>query len=124
MCVYANQLETTRLLLKRGANIRVATRDKAYTPLCMASLIGNLAMVKLLLEYGASAASESNIDSWTPLHEAALYGHYKVAQVLLEHGADPLARNTERQGRKSPLTLAAEFEQIKLVKLMCNYIDD
>src|SRR5437763_15093847 len=52
--VYRDDLETGDLLIRAGANVKVANRV-GTTPLAMASLYGDSAMIEKLLKAGADA---------------------------------------------------------------------
>ncbi|KAG4254577.1 hypothetical protein FPRO03_06917 [Fusarium proliferatum] len=91
--VFKHRVESTRLLLQRGA--QVDSEDNLYgTALCYAAGEGHLDVVKLLLEYGA----DTELTSWheeAPLTLAARRGHVDVVRLLLAYGANIEARNRE-----------------------------
>ena len=53
------------------------------SPLMLAALQGNLALVRRLLALNADV----NKPGWAPLHYAATHGHLDVMRLLLEHHA-------------------------------------
>src|SRR4029079_5524185 len=71
------------------------------TPLMIAALYGDAALVKTLLDAGADPAIANDVGA-TALHWAA--GDLEKVRLLLEHGADADARSD--QGR-TPLLAAA-----------------
>ena len=83
-------LEKTRLLVDRGADVNTRSEDHR-TPLLIASgLTGAAPVVKLLLDHGANVnvkAPGLGGDT-TPLAEAAASGDEPVFRLLIEHGAD------------------------------------
>ncbi|EAL85341.1 ankyrin repeat domain-containing protein [Aspergillus fumigatus Af293] len=92
-----------RLLIERGANVRV--KDKlGLTALYQASSSGHEAVVKLLLEHGADVNARSASKGWTALFEAASNGHKAVVQLLLDCGADV---NMKDENGRTPLYQAA-----------------
>src|SRR4029434_3218712 len=52
--VRADDLETTRMLLRAGADVNAATRE-GITPLALAAVNGSLEATEILLEAGANA---------------------------------------------------------------------
>lgn len=86
----AGDVETVRLLLKSGADVK--ERDAYHqTAILVASRSGRLQVVKLLIEYGADVNSHDGI-GFVPLHVASRNGHLDVVQSLLDHGADVNAK--------------------------------
>ncbi len=92
--------------------IKVEVRNKAdESPLMMAALVGNAALVRRLIAMDADV----NKPGWAPLHYAATNGHVDVIQILLDHYAyiDASAPNGA-----TPLMMAAEYGNIASVKLL------
>src|SRR5437868_9427076 len=54
---YNDDLETVKLLLAAGANVKATTREGAITPLFMACVNGDAPMIEALLKAGADANS-------------------------------------------------------------------
>lgn len=54
---FNDDLETTKILIAAGANVKVTTREGAITPLFMAATNGNAAIIDALLKAGAGANS-------------------------------------------------------------------
>src|SRR5580698_4902243 len=50
---FNDDLETAKMLLAAGANVKVTTREGAITPLFMACTNGNAAIIEALLKAGA-----------------------------------------------------------------------
>lgn len=75
-----------------------------FSPLHIAALYNQVALVRHLLGLGADAASTNNWND-TPLHRAASLGYAEMCQVLLEAGADP---DFEDWRNKTPSDYAKE----------------
>lgn len=81
------------------------------TPLMMACLKGQLAVVQQLLARDVDV----NKPGWTPLHYAATRGHLTVMQLLLEHHA---YIDAESPNGSTPLMLAAQYGSLEAVQLL------
>jgi ankyrin repeat protein len=80
----ARHLDVARLLISSGADVN-AEADSGYTPLHVASGLGQTPMVDLLLKAGGNPNA---LDTrGTPLHAAVLGGHKEVVELLLKNGA-------------------------------------
>ncbi|MBX7551961.1 ankyrin repeat domain-containing protein [Streptomyces sp. NPDC004232] len=87
-------------LLRSGADPERGDGDGA-TPLYLASVHGQAAIVRLLLAAGARPDTESGGlgSEGTPLCAAACWGHTAAVRELLAHGADPRLREDDGTGR-------------------------
>jgi ankyrin repeat protein len=79
-------LELTKTLLAKGANIRAATRIGSMTPLFMAARNGHAPVVSALLAAGASA-TDANGNGTTVLMVAAASGSADAVAELIAGGA-------------------------------------
>ncbi len=65
MAVHFCDIATVRFLLDRGADPNVSwvimEKDLTLTPLCLAAVKGNQAMVSLLVEFGAQINSHDEV---------------------------------------------------------------
>jgi ankyrin repeat protein len=80
-----SQLEVTKYLLDRGANIEAVTAD-GRTVLHMAAQHGDIPMISLLLGRGAIVNPIDN-EGWTPLDRATKWEHPNAVDYLRKHGA-------------------------------------
>lgn len=81
------------------------------TPLMLAALRGQEALVIALVARGASV----NKSGWTPLHYAATGGHARVAAFLIGAQAEV---NAESPNGTTPLMMAAMYGNSQTVKLL------
>jgi len=80
-----------------------------------------LQILELLLKYGADPDICETLYSWTLLQGLCLtdsHFNYQAIELLLEYGADP---NLENPNGKTPLDLAKENNNKKLVDLLIEY---
>ena len=99
-------------VLIRQPQTRVELRnDKDESPLMMAALRGQKALVELLIWRDADV----NKTGWTPLHYAASGGHADIAKLLLDHSA---YIDAESPNGTTPLMMAAMYGTPEVVKLL------
>lgn len=90
----AEDLDTAFERLKERPEDLDAADNAGNTPLQIASLEGNAAIVKILLDAGCDTACK-NIDKDTPLIDAVENGHLDVIKLLLKAGLDPRQSNAK-----------------------------
>ncbi len=90
---YHGRTETTRLLLRHGADPSLAN-DHAQTPLAGAVFKGDHAIVELLLEHGA-AVDQLPPGGKTALMFAAMFNRTDLLLRLIDEGADTEMRDSE-----------------------------
>lgn len=90
-------IETTRLLLKHGADVNYHSFAGPPLHCVFGSLLEHLPeawtdVAELLLAHGAEINATINPDSdcWTALHQACNEGYADAVDFLLAHGANPL----------------------------------
>ena len=87
------------------------------TPLCAASLNGNLNCVSLLIEAGANKDQGRTDTGATPLFIAAQNGHLEVVRFLVESGANKDQGTTDEFGA-TPLFIAAHQGHLEVVRFL------
>lgn len=104
--IWRGDTARARALLRAGADPEGADGE-GTTPLYVASVHGEAAIVRLLLVSGAAPDTESRGigAEGTPLCAAACWGHTEAVRELLAHGADPDLREDHGTGL-SPLDWA------------------
>ena len=103
--VEADDVETTELLIRAGADIKAVNRYGA-TPLSRACLNGNAAIVEMLLKAGADPNSVL-AGGETVLMTAARTGKVDAMKALLAHVADVNTKESSR-GQTALMWAAAE----------------
>ena len=109
--------------LEAGADLNARSKLGRWTPLHMAALYSQPAVIETLLEAGADPNVQS-ADGRVPLHMAVGYAKYtksdhnrnaEVTTTLLEAGADPSARSS---GRRTLLHIAAGGGQLLVTRAL------
>src|SRR4030095_690975 len=92
--VRQNDVKAVDALIKRGANVRAATRY-GVTPIGLAALNGSTAIVRRLLDAGAdpNTATPGGESAWMT---AARTGSVDTVAVLLDRGANVNAKDAVR----------------------------
>lgn len=111
--VAEEEIETTRLLIEKGANVDEIER-LGMTPLHFAVTTDNIALVQLLLEQGAQIDAQDAAGN-SPLFHAIEENRLAMTNFLLEQGANV---NSIRPGKLSPLDNAIRKGNIEMVKLL------
>ena len=115
LAAFFGHLETVRLLLARGADIKQVARNPMKVQALHSALAGNHREVaRALLEAGAPVNTGQQ-EGWTPLMEAVLHDDVEIAKMLLARGADPKAQN---DAGKSAIGLAADRNNADMLKLL------
>ena len=106
--------ELVRLLVDKGADVKVAAADGA-TALCLAAQKGDADVVRLLVGKGADVDAAPNRGRWSPLFWAVHGGHAPAASALLDARADAAALSAAGD---TPLTLAVGLERWQCAELL------
>jgi uncharacterized protein len=115
---FNDDIETTKMLLAAGANVKVTTREGAITPLFMASTNGNAAIIEALLKAGADVHSVK-ANGTTALMLAAASGNPEAVKMLLDHGASVNAK--ELVHGQTALMFAAALNRDKVVGVLLGH---
>jgi uncharacterized protein len=113
--VHWEDVETTELLIKAGANVMAANRDQA-TPLFLASINGSKALIELLIKSGADPNAPLLRHGETALMMAARTGKVEAVQALLARGAAVNAK--EDLHGTTALMWAAEQGHTPIIQLL------
>eukprot|EP00434_Breviolum_minutum_P005414 symbB.v1.2.004772.t1/scaffold274.1/size244435/13 len=89
LAVASENLEVVELLLQRGANVNVRSRQRRLTPLHVAAAQGSVDLVEHLLAANADVLCQTD-DHQIALHYAAANGHAEVVQVLVHQDSSQL----------------------------------
>jgi ankyrin repeat protein len=92
-----------------------AQSDRGETPLILAILADNDAVVELLIENGA-AIDGRNAGGFTPLHAAAYGGDAAMAELLIAKGAD--INDAQNKAGVTPLFPAIEEDHKEVAELL------
>jgi ankyrin repeat protein len=109
-----NDLKAVDALIKRGANVKAATRY-GVTPIAVAALNGNTAIVRRLLDAGADPNTATPAGE-TVLMTAARTGRLDTVALLLERGAHVNAKDSVRA--QTALMWAITDNHPEVVKLL------
>ena len=116
--VYRNDLEIAGLLIQAGARATAANREGA-TPLSLASINGNAAMIEEVLKAGADPNVPVLSHGETALMLAARTGDVEAIRLLLDYGADAEAKDALRG--TTALMWAAAQEHPAAVEALIEY---
>ena len=115
------QLDTAKMLLYAGANLRATTRLHAYSPLHLASRSGHADTVKLFLDSGADA-TVTTTTGVTSLMLAASSGSADAVAALIVGRVEVNARETGRG--QTALMFAAAYDRTEAIQtLLANAAD-
>jgi ankyrin repeat protein len=113
--VRRDDLETANLLITGGANVKTANRY-GVTPLSLACLNGNAAMIEALLKAGADPNSALPGEE-SALMTASRTGRVDAVKVLIAHGANVNFKESKR-GQTALMWAAAEGNTATLEELV------
>lgn len=103
----------TAILIQNGAELEVRDRE-GCTPLALATLKKQKAVMKMLIEAGADINAYSYV-GWTPLHCAVWTGSAEIVDLLIENGADTAAMT---YGNESMMDVAKRYKKVGMVTFL------
>ena len=112
--IRAGKSDAVEQALGKGASVEIQAADQA-TPLIVAALSDQPAMVVILLSHGASVTAR-NSGGFTALHAAAYVGSAPITKLLLAKGA-PLDDAANKAG-VTPLMVAGEENHVEVAELL------
>lgn len=108
--------EIVTLLLNRGANINIKSKD-GYTPLHYAAMYGHKDILEILLVNKANV-NEENYSHQMPLHLAASQSNKEIVEILLKYGANI---NVQDFYKNTPLHWATIDRHKEIVKYLLDH---
>jgi len=108
-------IELAKTLLYAGANLKATTRIGGYTPLLIASRIGNAAMIETLASGGADA-NAATTSGTTALMFASQAGNADAVSALITHGANVNAK--EKVKGETALAFAAAYGRADVIRVL------
>ena len=105
-----------RLLLGEGVDVRKRNASN-WTPLMVASFMGNHQVATLLIEAGAEVNAQ-DARGYAPLHWAAFKNYHEVVQLLLQRGA---LVNIPSASGLTPLLQASARGALQSMKLLLRF---
>lgn len=109
------ELESVRLLLARYGKSANTMDKNGHTSLIYAIKGNHLSTAKLLLEHKADP-NLAGKEALLPLIDAIKKGNLQGARLLLDHGANPNESRKDTKSEMTPLSYAAEFGDIEMVR--------
>lgn len=92
---YFGNIEAVTLLLARGANPNVVSKNPLSVAPLHSALAGGQSAIALLLLDSEANVDVANSEGWTPLHYAADIGDAEIASLLIEMGANHEKKDSE-----------------------------
>ena len=121
VAVIDENLESVKVLVEQGqADINAYENplenfESSCTPLCIASIYGNLDIVRYLIAQEADLSLSEKPSGTSPLALAIKKGHTNVAKFLLGNGAD--VEQEDKRGYR-PLHIAASAGLLEAIKVL------
>jgi ankyrin len=112
--VRVDDVETAKLLVKAGADVKLANRY-GLTPVALAAANGSAAMLKVLLDAGADPNAVDPAGE-TPLMAASRVGNLDAVRVVLDRAVNVDA--TDAQFQETALMVAVRENHPQVVKLL------
>jgi uncharacterized protein len=113
--VQKGDFDLTKTLLYAGANVKATTRIGGYSPLLIASRMGNAPMIDTLLAGGADP-NAATANGTTAVMLAAQAGNAAAVGALLDRGANVNAR--ENVKGETALMIAAAYGRADVIRAL------
>jgi ankyrin repeat protein len=117
---YNSDITKSFIALKAGADSNCKKRSYGSTPLHIASIKGNCAIISLLLANNADINANNKLHQ-TSLHFAIYNGHKNCVELLLKTGADTQKKAIDSSD--SFLEIAKNTGKIEIYHLLKNHYD-
>jgi ankyrin repeat protein len=95
LAAFFAQPEAVNLLLQRGANAELASRNPMHVRAIHSAAAGGSAEILERLLHSGASPNVRQAGGFTALHAAAMAGRLDMVRVLLAHGADPTLTTDE-----------------------------
>jgi ankyrin repeat protein len=110
----AKSLPIAKLLVERGADLKLREEGAGWRPLTYAAVNGEAEILQLLFDHGDTILS----DDWKALVYAAQYRNAGTARMLLERGIEVDTRDEEG---KTSLMRAAKNSDTEMIRLLLEF---
>ncbi|CCD24568.1 Nas6p NDAI_0D02540 [Naumovozyma dairenensis CBS 421] len=110
------EIVTYLLSHMKDADVDTLKDDSLWTPIHIASSVGNSNILKQLIEGRNVDLNLQTVQGTTPIHLAVSKKHLQICKFLLENGAS--VRIKDKQGQL-PLHRAASIGSMGLVEMLC-----
>ena len=107
--------EIIYMLIEKGANVNIAHHYE-YTPLMLASILGDTKMASMIINNGADIDAIYGYYGETSLIFSIIYGHIETASMLIERGADINLKVTLH--KKNALMYAIEIGNKEMISML------
>ena len=88
-----NQLDTLATLVNSDPKLVNQPDEKGFTPLVLATYVGNKAAAEVLIEHGANINYQDPMMGMTALMGVCFKGSTELTKLLLDKGADASIKN-------------------------------
>ncbi|XP_043192897.1 uncharacterized protein LOC122365605 isoform X3 [Amphibalanus amphitrite] len=131
-CADSSGTSCAELLLSAASDLHSAADEDGYTPLHLAVISGNRALVKLLLRRGADVSAQDH-ERHSAIHWATVCGELDIMDILLDaganpstadiHGAYPIHYAAQMCGPNSEMATDVQLGLLALKKLIAHGVD-
>jgi len=112
---YQGEINSTKLLLNKGAEINIKGNVAEDSPLHLACKNGQIEMVKFLIKNGANINIKNK--GWaTPIYDAIIQGYHDIVKVLIENNAD--INHQTLVFKETPIHIAIKHKRQQITRLL------